>query len=183
ANRERAGVVSGVPDTAVSRKRTVLRMEEKIRSQNSVQNVLRVGPIVSEHVGARHQVYRLCLGQRWIAEKQIAQVGREQIREIRNLRYGRVWHTLSAKDFELAGSGVPVHARLRIDQVVERHRVALRDQVIRVTANVRGLDKEAFGKLALVGEVPAIVDWRHQSRIKRRFDTTRVVGWLEVREV
>ena len=93
------------------------------------------------------------------------------------------WNTLSAKHLKFAGSGVPIHTRFRIDQVVQGHRVALRDQVIGVTANVRRLDKEALWQLALVGKVPAIVDGGYQGRIERRFDTSRIVGRLQVREV
>jgi hypothetical protein len=92
------------------------------------------------------------------AGKEIGQDAREEdvveVRNVGNLRNRRV---VAAEVFELTGRGVPVHTGARIDKVVERHDIALCEQIPPQPSDVRGFDKQAGRQFPPVREVPTEV--------------------------
>jgi len=54
------------------------------------------------------------------------------------------------------------------------------DEILRIAANVGGLNQQTLWQLTFIGKVPAIVNRRHELRIERRLDAGRFIGWLKV---
>src|SRR5712671_922571 len=151
-------------DTAVGGQRTVLRVEEKVRSHRGIQTILSVSPVITERQSAYgHQVDGLCLRRGLSVNRsghtgeaavvrvdQGSEVRREQVSEIRNLRYRSSRGSRGPEPFQLTCCCIPINSRLGVDQVVERHHIAIRDQVVRVSSDVGRLDKKSLRQLALI---------------------------------
>ena len=84
--------------------------------------------------------------------------------------------------FKNTGRGVPILTDFGIDDIVDLHYVAGREQIARKPADVRRLNVDTLPKLPAISKVPTVVDWRNEVRVERAFDSSLEVLWLGLRE-
>src|ERR1051326_8315222 len=197
AYRDGTGVIGRVADAAKRRESPILRIKEQVATDCSVNDVLSIGPVVTIKP-LRNRVHCLGLISTLVDAKrfriatagiskikivgQSGEVRRKEVRKPRDLRNGRDRSTVRAQVFKWARRGVPIHSRLRIHEVVERHDVSLREQLTAQPADIRRLQHEALRQLAFERGIPTVVYWRYQRFIQSRFDAARIVCWFLLRE-
>src|SRR5262245_4461257 len=129
ANAQSSSMIIGPCNAAECGQCTVLRMEEKVSSQTKLNSVLSISPVVAKHVEcdsidrlsliqgmADGLVARVCAS--WIAARtpeivyvhQLRDVGRQEIRKVRNLRDRRCSSAITSGRFQDSSSSIPIHS-------------------------------------------------------------------------